>query len=70
MPKYTNSFRSPDFIEETIVDADNAIVGTIRVKPAGILWKPKSQHKYLSVSLEKFTDWITDPGTRARLVKS
>ena len=66
MPKYKNSFRGADFVEETIVDDQGVVVGTIRIKPSSVLWKPKGKHSFLSVPLEKFTDWITDPGTKAR----
>lgn len=41
MPLYKNSFRTPDYYEETIIDEDETVVGTIRVKPVSILWKPK-----------------------------
>lgn len=64
MPKYNNSFSSPKYIEETIVN-DDGVVGYIRIKPSGILWKPKGERKYFSVPLERFTDWITAPKTKA-----
>ena len=66
MPKYNNSFRSPAFHEETIVDENNTIIGTLRIKPSSILWKAKGAQKFLSVPLEKFTEWISDPDTKAR----
>ncbi len=60
-----NSFRSPAFTEETIVDESGLVVGHIRLKPSGILWKPKGNGKYYSVPIDKFEDWITDPKTKA-----
>ena len=66
MPKYNNSFRTPAFHEETIVNEDNAVVGTLRIKPSSILWKPKGAQKFLSVPLDKFAEWIADPATKAR----
>ena len=65
MPKYKNAFTSPDFVEETITDGNGNIVGTIRIKPSGVLWKPKGKQKFLSVPLETFKHWITDPATKA-----
>ena len=70
MPEYRNSFRAPAYYEEVIIDEDNSVVGTIRIKPSSVLWKPKNAQKYFSVNLEKFIDWITDPDTRARKTKS
>lgn len=70
MPKYKNAFRSPEFVEETVVDEDGDVVGSIRIKPSSILWKPKGKHKFLAVPLDRFVDWITHPSTRARSVKS
>lgn len=70
MPEYRNSFRAPAYYEEVIIDENNSVVGTIRIKPSSVLWKPKNAQKYFSVNLEKFIDWITDPDTRARKTKS
>lgn len=69
MPEYKNSFRAPEHIEETIVDEIGSVVGKLRIKPSGVLWKPKNQQKYYRKSLEDFTDWITDPATKATRVK-
>ena len=66
MPDYNNKFATPAHIEETIVDATTgATIGTIRVKPSGLLWKPKGQRKYYQVSLDTFTAWITNAATGA-----
>ncbi len=59
MPAYKNRFASPEFIEEVVVDDNDKKVGTIRVKPSSILWKPSGQQKFYSVTLKDFTDWIT-----------
>jgi len=68
MPKFNNSFKSPEHIEETIVDENGAVIGTIRIKPSGILWKAKSQQKFKKVDLKTFLAWIDDPKTKAKLV--
>lgn len=71
MPDYNNKFSSPAHIEETIVNATTGVtIGTIRVKPSGVLWKPRGQQKYYAVDLAKFTDWITDAGTEASRTRS
>ena len=66
MPEYKNSFRAPAYYEEVIIDEEGSVVGTIRIKPSSVLWKPKNAQKYFSVKLEKLTEWITDPDTKAR----
>lgn len=70
MPKYNNHFASPDHIEETILSTSGEVIGTIRIKPSSILWKPKGAQKYFSKPLEAFTAWITDPATKARKAAS
>ena len=69
MPKYNNSFRSPTYIEETILN-EQGIVGTVRVKPSGILWRPKGAQKFYAISLDKFTQWISDQKTAAKKTSS
>ena len=66
-----NRFRSPKYIELTIVDDGGAVVGTIRVKPSGVLWRPLNARgkAYYSVPLSDFEKWITHPATKARKVK-
>lgn len=43
---------SEDFV---IMEEGNGKVGTIRIKPSGILWKPKGKSaKWFSVTVEEF----------------
>jgi hypothetical protein len=70
MPKYRNSFRGADFIEETIVDEGGAVVGIVRIKPSSVLWKPKGKHSFLCVTLDKFAEWMEDPNTGAKSTTS
>ena len=70
MPTRKNSFRGSDYIEQTILDEDGGIVGTIRVNPVAVKWKPCGAHKFLTISLTKFTNWITDENTGAHRTKS
>jgi hypothetical protein len=66
MPAYKNRFRWPEFIEETIVDEQGAVVGTLRLKPSSVQWKPSGAHKFYTVALSAFADWITSPDTKAK----
>jgi hypothetical protein len=70
MPEYANRFASPTFFEETILDREGGVVGIIRIKPSSVLWKPRGEHKYYSVSLERFADWITSGSCDARRTTS
>jgi hypothetical protein len=65
MPRYKNSFKFPDFREETIIDENGYIIGTIRIKPSTVLWKPRGEHNFFAMPIEKFAAWITDSGTAA-----
>jgi hypothetical protein len=66
MPKYNNAFRGPEYIEQMILDGEGSVVGTIRIKPSGVLWKPSNARKFHSVSLKKFVAWIEHPDTTSR----
>lgn len=69
MPKYKNSFSSSSFVEKTILDSKEKTIGTIRIKPVSISWKPANQSKFFTVSFDDFVDWITDPKTKVRKTK-
>ena len=58
MPAYSYSFKAPEFIDQEIIDASGGKVGTIRLRPSGLLWRPARTTKFHSVSLQDFTDWI------------
>jgi len=67
MPDYKNKFNEPDHVEYEIVTSDGSTkIGTIRLKPSGVLWKPKNAHKFYSVDLTKFSAWMEENG---KLVK-
>ena len=65
MPAYTKKFQENKYTEEVILDNNNKVIGTIRIKPVGILWKPKNKGKFFSMRLDDFTKWISDPKTKA-----
>ena len=67
MPAYKNEFGRPAHYDHEILCATGKL-GTLRVKPGGLLWKPKGQQKFYSVSLEQFKEWITNPATGARRI--
>lgn len=69
MPKYNNKFKSPSYREETI-ESEGVVVGTIRIKPSSVLWKPKNAQKYFSVPIERFAEWIQGPDAKARKTTS
>jgi len=70
MPKYVNSFASPEFIQETILDEKRNVVGVLRIKPSSVLWKPRGQQKFYAVSLADFAAWITGASAHARFIAS
>ncbi len=70
MPGYKNYFAFPDHQDFVIKDENGRIVGTLRVKPSGLSWKPKSSQQFYTVSLDQFNDWVTDPQTNAKRTKS
>lgn len=67
------SFESQKYVEEKILDENGNVFGAIRIKPSGVLWKPKGAKgakPFYAVSLEKFTEWIMNPDTKAYRTKS
>lgn len=72
MPAYNNEFARPDHYDHDIVKGATGKnkVGTLRVKPVSILWKPSGERKFHCVSLDDFVSWITATSTGARRVKS
>jgi hypothetical protein len=58
-PKATN------FCEETIINKKKEVIGVIRIKPSGVLWKPKGERFFYSVKLADFMAWIAHPETKA-----
>lgn len=50
----SNKFRDSVFHEHVIEDEEGKIIGRLRVKPSGILWKPKYSHYFYRVWLEDF----------------
>ena len=70
MPKYNYQFQSPAYLEEGIIDDTGRKLGTIRIKPVSIAWKPANARDYLTVPIDDFIDWIISPRAKAKLTKS
>jgi hypothetical protein len=66
MPKYKNQFVSQAYFDHEIQDENGSKIGTLRVKPVGLAWKGRGKQSFLAVDLQKFVDWISEPGTKAR----
>ena len=70
MPKYNYEFQSPAYLEEGILDDTGKKIGTIRIKPVSVAWKPPNAREFLTVSIDDFVIWITSPKAKARRTKS
>ena len=57
--------KATSFCDETIINKKKEPIGVIRIKPSGVLWKPKGERDFYSVKLADFIAWITDPKTKA-----
>jgi hypothetical protein len=53
-----NEFYRPQFYDHEIVDDDGKKVGTIRVKPSGVLWAKAGSHDWKGVTLEEFAEYM------------
>ena len=53
MPEYKNRLAAPAYIEQKIVSQDGEAVGTLRLNPSGVLWKPKRAQQFYRVSVDK-----------------
>jgi hypothetical protein len=65
MPKYTNTFKRPDYHDEVVVGGNGKLLGTIRIKPSSVMWRPNGSRSFLSVSLDRFAAWITSAASQA-----
>ena len=70
MPGYKNSIKSPQYVENTILDKNGSPVGTFRLKPSSVMWKPKGKRKFYSVNFDVFREWISASSTKASQAKS
>lgn len=67
MPDYSKEFARPEYVDHEIQNkSDGSKVGTLRVKPVGLSWKPVNAQKFYQKSIEEFEEWITAPATKAK----
>jgi hypothetical protein len=66
MPTYKYQFKGPEYVEHTIIDHDRNVVGTIRLKPSSVMWKPKGAKNFYQVTVDKFDEWITSRNRRRK----
>ncbi len=59
------SLRRPEFEDFEITDGGK-VVGSVRVKPSGILWKPKGKQSWHRLSIEQFADYAERHGTKQK----
>ena len=64
VPAYKNEFARPEYYDHEIVDTDGHKVGTIRVKPVSVLWKPVGAQDFYAATLEAFAAWIMEKDKR------
>lgn len=57
-----NKFKPKKHEDFEIVDSNGKKVGSIRLKPSGILWKPKGVHSWSSVALDTFAQFMEENG--------
>lgn len=58
MAGYRNSFRAPAYQDHSFVDDEGVLIGILRVKPSGLLWRANGKHRFRRVTLNQFTAWI------------
>ncbi|OYX46175.1 MAG: hypothetical protein B7Y90_16660 [Alphaproteobacteria bacterium 32-64-14] len=63
MPAAKYQFKEPEH-HEIVIDK----VGTLRIKPSTILWKPAGKHDFLSVSVDAFGEWMCGDASGAKKV--
>jgi len=61
-----NSFRPRKYEDHEIVDANNQVVGHIRVKPSGVHWSPKNGKDWYGISLSKFAEFMESNGNKRK----
>lgn len=63
MPRKTNHFDVRNHYDMRIRNSEGELIGDMRIKPGTVLWRKVGSHKYYSVSLDTFAQWIPNaPG--------
>jgi hypothetical protein len=58
-----NTFRWPNHEDFTILDANNQVIGHVRVKPTSISYKPSGRGKWRQIKLDRFAELAEEHGT-------
>ncbi len=53
-----NQFREPNHMDIMIEDGKKTLIGTLRIKPNGILWSNANENGFRKASLEQFIEWM------------
>jgi hypothetical protein len=56
-------FRARQFDDFEILE-NQQMVGTVRVKPSGILWSPRGSHSWFRIGIEEFGEYAQKHGTK------
>lgn len=52
--------------EDFEIREDGAVVGTVRIKPSGILWSPKGRHSWFGLTVEQFANLAEAQGKKQK----
>lgn len=61
-----NNFRAQKSYDFEIVNEESRVIGRIRIKPNGILWKSRGARDWLGVNLESFATFMNDKGRKQK----
>ena len=61
-----NNFSPEKFYDFEIVNEESRVIGRIRIKPSGILWKSKGSRDWWGVNLERFATFMKDNGRKQK----
>jgi hypothetical protein len=58
-----SEFEDFDIMEPNAAGKES-VVGTVRVKPSGILWRAKGKHQFFGVTVEQFAEFAERSGKK------
>jgi len=61
-----NNFSPEKFYDFEIVNEESRVVGKIRIKPSGILWKSRGSRYWLGVNLQSLVDFMKNNGRKLK----
>jgi hypothetical protein len=68
VPMGPNSFEPPPLHkhhDEKILDPTGNLIGTVRVTPDLVMWKPTNAKSFFAVPITDFAAWISHPDMKA-----